>query len=231
MPAVGSRRSTMLLAIDTATHLAGIALHDASGSRAATQWRTERNHTVELLPNVVALLAQAAAQASDIQAIVVTIGPGSYTGLRIGLSVAKGFCLAHGAALVAVPTLDVSAHAYESHPSTDSGLTLCAMLQAGRGRLAVAFYRVASGEWRVAGEKFFGYAADLAAVCANQSTFFVGEVDDATERTLRERLDERATFAPAAERSRDPRVLARLGWLKWQRGATENVETLAPIYQ
>ena len=240
----------MLLAIDTATHLAGIALRDAHGSRGMTQWRTERNHTVELLPHIVTLLANANAAASDLRAIVVANGPGSYTGLRIGLSVAKGFCLAHGAALVAVPTLAVSARAYEPHDhSAGSGQVLCAMLQAGRGRLAAQFYHAAANAWQATGASFLGYADELAtrieqfgveALASTPTTrsdqhnvgpiFFAGEVDDATEKLLRARLGERATFAPPNERSRDPRVLARVGWQKWQRGETENIETLAPVY-
>jgi len=75
-----------------------------------------------------------------------------------------------------------------------------------------------------------GRADKLATKCANQKTFFVCEVDDATEKILRERCGNRATFAPTTERKRDPRVLARLGWARWQRGDVDNVETLAPVY-
>ena len=249
----------MLLAIDTATHLAGIALHDAHGSRGMIQWRTARNHTVELLPNIVALLAQTDVSARGVHAIVVANGPGSYTGLRIGLSVAKGFCLAHGAALVAVPTLAVSAHTYEPNdPSAGSGQVLCAMLQAGRGRLAVQVYHAVDNAWQATGASFLGHADELATrieqfgveVLAGSresakaytptmisaqtvigAIFFAGEVDNATETVLRARLGARATFAPVSERARDPRVLARVGWQKWQRGETENIETLAPVYQ
>jgi tRNA threonylcarbamoyladenosine biosynthesis protein TsaB len=215
----------MLLAIDTATHIAGIALYDERGVCGATVWQTERNHTVELMPNIVALLAQAGTQPSHLQVIAVALGPGSYTGLRIGLSVAKGFCLAHGAALVGVPTLDISAHAYAPRDGI-----LCALLQAGRGRLAAAFYHVVNVDWQALGNNFFGRAGELAAACSTQSTLFVGEVDAETELILRERLGERAMFAPPHERARDPRVLARLGWARWQCGERADVETLAPIY-
>src|SRR5512143_3090918 len=105
----------MLLAIDTATAFAGIALLDAAGPRDALQWHTERNHTVELVPHVVEMLARNNVAARDVRAIAVAIGPGSYTGLRIGLSVAKGYCFVSGAALIGVPTLDISAQAYPPH--------------------------------------------------------------------------------------------------------------------
>ena len=215
----------MLLAIDTATHIAGIALMDERGPRGAQQWHTERNHTVELMPIVVRLLAEAAVQAGDLAAIAVAIGPGSYTGLRIGLSVAKGYCFAAGAKLVAVPTLDISAHAYAGRPGD-----LCAVLQAGRGRLAARFYHPTRDTWQPGGESFFGRAAELADACAGRTVFFCGEVDGDTEAVLRDRLGERATFAPEVERARDPRVLAQLGWGRWKVGQIEDVERLAPDY-
>jgi tRNA threonylcarbamoyladenosine biosynthesis protein TsaB len=215
----------MLLAIDTATHIAGIALYDANGPRGMLQWHTERNHTVELMPNVVRLLADAGAQATDLAAIAIAIGPGSYTGLRIGLSVAKGFCFATGAALVAVPTLDISAYSYAVRPSE-----LCAILQSGRGRLAARYYRAEQAEWQPQGEPFYGRAAELADACAGRTVFFCGEVDPDTENALRERLGASVTFVPDTERARDPRVLARLGWARWQAEQTEIVERLAPDY-
>jgi tRNA threonylcarbamoyladenosine biosynthesis protein TsaB len=215
----------MLLAIDTATHIAGIALYSESGVRGAQQWRTERNHTVELMPNMVRLLNDADAQASELAAIAVAIGPGSYTGLRIGLSVAKGYCFATGAALIAIPTLDISAHTYSMRAGE-----LCAVLQAGRGRLAARVYRAGQAAWHPSGEAFFGRAPELADMFAGRIVFFSGEVDAETESCLRERLGNRATFAPDSERSRDPRVLARLGWARWQAGQTEDVEKLAPDY-
>ena len=223
----------MLLAIDTATNVAGIALADAQGTRGLFQWRTERNHTVELLPNIVALLSRSGVTSRELKAIAVASGPGSYTGLRIGLSVAKGFCYAQGAALIGVPTLDISAYAYE--PATAA---LCAVLQAGRGRLAVRFYRPARAGtgrvWQAAGASWLGRADELAALCADDDghrrVFFAGEIDDISEKVLRERLGPRAAFAPSTERTRDPRVLARLAWERWQCGQIESIEAFAPDY-
>jgi tRNA threonylcarbamoyladenosine biosynthesis protein TsaB len=215
----------MLLAIDTATNLAGIALLDEQAVRASYQWQTGRNHTVELMPNIIRLLGEAGARAEELGAVAVAIGPGSYTGLRIGLSVAKGFCLAHGAALVAVPTLDISAMGYLLRDEV-----LCAMLQAGRGRLAAGFYRVEAGQWRGSGGLFLGRAAELAEACAGQATYFAGELDGATVTVLRERLQVLAAFAPEGEWNRDPRVLARLGWERLRQGLRENLETLSPVY-
>jgi len=218
----------MLLAIDSATSLAGIALHDADGPRDAVQWRTERNHTVELVPHIVAMLARNNLAANSLSVIAVASGPGSYTGLRIGLSVAKGYCFAQGAALVGVPTLDITAQSYPVR----AGGVLCAVLQAGRGRLSACLYRagVDGARWEAATRIPPGHIDDLATVCAGQAVFFAGEMDEASESALRERLGAAATFAPANERRRDPRVLARLGWARWQAGQSDDIRALAPDY-
>jgi tRNA threonylcarbamoyladenosine biosynthesis protein TsaB len=218
----------MLLAIDTATAFAGIALMDAAEPRDALQWHTERNHTVELVPHVVEMLARNHLAARDVQAIAVAIGPGSYTGLRIGLSVAKGHCFVSGAALIGVPTLDISAQAYA--PRADA--MLCAVLQAGRGRLSACLYRASADgtHWEAERRIPPGRIEELAAACTGQAVFFAGEIDDAAEQALRTQLGAAAAFAPANERVRDPRVLARLGWARWQAGQTDDIRALAPDY-
>jgi tRNA threonylcarbamoyladenosine biosynthesis protein TsaB len=180
------------------------------------------------MPHVIEMLARNNIAARDVQAIVVAIGPGSYTGLRIGLSVAKGYCFVSGAALIGVPTLDISAQAYP--PRADA--VLCAVLQAGRGRLTACFYHASADgtRWEATRRTQPGLVEELAAACAGQSVFFAGEIDDAAEQALRERLGATAAFAPTNERARDPRVLARLGWARWQAGQTDDIRALAPDY-
>ena len=134
----------VLVAIDTATSQASLALHDGFQVRVEHTWESPRRHTVELLPRLVAALEQLGLGAKHLSGVAVTRGPGSFTGLRVGLAVAKGLALAQGLPLVGVPTLDVVAAAQgrDRRP-------LCAVLQAGRGRICVAIYRWRSGEWRV----------------------------------------------------------------------------------
>ena len=96
----------MLLAIDTATRLISLALHDGQTVAAESTWQTDQYHTAELAPQAALLLRRAGVEPSQLQAMAVAIGPGSYTGLRIGLGFAKGLALAQGVPLVGVPTLD-----------------------------------------------------------------------------------------------------------------------------
>jgi tRNA threonylcarbamoyladenosine biosynthesis protein TsaB len=129
------------LAIDTATDTAGVAICDASRQLASAHWTRRRRHTVELGPTVERLLKLQNLEPAALAGIAVAIGPGSYTGLRIGLSFAKGLAIGIDPAplLLGVPTLDILAAAL-SPPHVPRDLPLWAVLQAGRGRVVAAVY-------------------------------------------------------------------------------------------
>ena len=99
-----------ILAIDTATTVCGVAII-RDGFIVAEQWIEERSaHAERLFGLTDAVLREAQVDPRDCDAFAVSIGPGSFTGLRIGLSAAKGFHLALGKPVLAVPTLTALAH-------------------------------------------------------------------------------------------------------------------------
>jgi tRNA threonylcarbamoyladenosine biosynthesis protein TsaB len=127
---------TMLLAIDTSTRYAGVALLD--DSRLLVQmlhWRSRQNHSMELLPSIETLLDRQHLTIKDVAAIAVATGPGSFSALRVGLSTAKGLAWANGIPLVAATTLEIEAFSYR--PST---VPICAAMEAGRGQIAWALF-------------------------------------------------------------------------------------------
>jgi tRNA threonylcarbamoyladenosine biosynthesis protein TsaB len=133
----------MLLALDTSTRLAGIALYSGQdGLISELSWHSATRHTVELMPRVDQMLAQAGAMSSDLRAVAVALGPGSFTGLRVALAAAKGLALAGNLALLGVPTLDVVAYPHSRQP-----LPVIAVVQAGRGRVCWAPYNHEPGCW------------------------------------------------------------------------------------
>ena len=134
----------MLLAVDTATRVMSIALHDGNFLLAERTWHTNNRHTVELVPAIQDILAGGGVATDHLTALAASIGPGSYTGLRIGVAFAKGLAASHRLPLVGVSTLDILA---AGQPYYQSGLGLIVVVQAGRGRIIVNSYRWRKGRW------------------------------------------------------------------------------------
>jgi tRNA threonylcarbamoyladenosine biosynthesis protein TsaB len=130
----------LLLALDTSTRSAGVALYDGVQVLCENTWTSQEAHTTELAPAVADALRKAGCSAADLGAIGVALGPGSFTGLRIGLALAKGLALAQQIPLIGIPTLDILAAA---QPVPDAKALLAVVLRAGRGRLAVGWYEPA----------------------------------------------------------------------------------------
>ncbi len=218
----------MLLAIDTATDWAGVALYDprAHQVRYEITWWARRRHTTTLLPRVNDALEDQGLTPSALHGLVVAIGPGSYTGLRVGLSLAKGIVLAHAVPLVGIPTLDILAYPYR-HLTSE----ICAVIQAGRTRVSWALYT--PGDTPTALD---GYHLDdvptLARILRERArpVFVVGELTAAQVQTLREEGGPHLRLADPAEGLRRPGWLAALGHRALSEGRQDDPATLSPIY-
>ncbi|MCA1954734.1 MAG: tRNA (adenosine(37)-N6)-threonylcarbamoyltransferase complex dimerization subunit type 1 TsaB [Anaerolinea sp.] len=212
----------MLLAIDSSTQMVGLALYDGAQVIGETVWRSQNHHTVELAPAIRDLFSRCGVTAADLRALAVALGPGSFTSLRIGLAVAKGMALALHLPVVGLPTLDVLVAA---QPLCD--LPLAAVLQAGRSRLAVGWYRSTAGGWQADGqatvltlEKLFNGLTGPALIC--------GELGALERQTLARHKG--VVLASPAQSVRRPALLAELAWQRWRAGQVNDGVTLAPIY-
>jgi len=92
----------MELSIDTSSSTVSVALSRKGRIVALLTWQTTQNHTIELLPNLVCLLQQSKVELGSIEAIIVAKGPGSFNGLRVGISTAKGLASALNIPLLGV---------------------------------------------------------------------------------------------------------------------------------
>ena len=213
----------MLIAIDTATQFASLALHDGHRLRGEYTWEAPRRHTVELLPRLASALEQVGLGAGNLSSVAVTRGPGSFTGLRVGLAVAKGLALARSLPLVGIPTLDVLAAAQgrDQRP-------LCTVLQAGRGRICVATYVWKKNQWRASEEPYLTTWESLAR-SIDTPTVFCGEIDLVGVEILATIRDV-AQLLPAAARMRRAGFLADLAWQRLHAGETDDPAALTPIY-
>lgn len=213
----------MLLAIDTATRQISLALYEGRRVLAEYTWRTVQQHTVELAPQTALLLRRAGVEPGALSGIAVALGPGSYTGLRIGLGFAKGLALAQRLPLFGVPTLDILLHAL-----TGSAERVLAVLEAGRGRVIAGAYFWNGRRWMPAGPPRVLDGATLAAE-VQPLTLICGEWDAIRPDDLRA-LQGRATFASPARSLRRAGDLAEIGWERLQRNEADDPATLAPLY-
>lgn len=213
----------MLLAFDTATRCMSLALHDGQQVWYEATWRTSNNHTIELTPAIQRALAQNHLCPDDLTAVAVSQGPGSFTGLRIGLGVAKGLAVAQGIGLVAIPTLEIVARGVP--PSADP---LSAVLQAGRGRICAQRFTWAGAAWRPVGEPgIMGWEALLDGI--DRPTIIAGEIDEAAQALVTGSARPVALVAGAYSLRRAS-FLAELAWERVRAGQLDDPATAAPIY-
>jgi len=214
----------MLLALDTATRQASVALYDEAGVRAETSWHSADNHSVELMPRVVEMLAQQGVEPADLRGVAIAIGPGSFTGLRIGLSVAKGLAVGRGVSLFGIPTLDAFAQAL-----VGQRLPLRAILHIGRGRYVIADYRVGRDQWqRTSKDRLAAFEQVTDGI--KERTLFVGEIDETLREAIVTTLGPGAVLVSPAAQLRRAGFRAELGWARLLRGERDDPASLEPIY-
>jgi tRNA threonylcarbamoyladenosine biosynthesis protein TsaB len=213
----------MLLAIDTSTSQVGLALYDGERVLGEVTWASRAHHTEQVSPALAELLARSEVKMTEVQALGVAIGPGSFTSLRVGLSLMKGIALARHIPLIGIPSLDIAAAA---QPLLD--LPLAAVLQAGRGRLAVGWYSASEAGWQAEGPATVSTVEQLSRKIKSP-TIVCGEMTGDERRLLaRKRINVR--LAAPANCIRRPALLAELAWNRWQAGGSDDPASLAPIY-
>jgi len=183
--------------------------------------RESRSHTASLPLLVERVLGEAGLVLEDVEGIAVSIGPGSFTGLRVGLALAKGLAFAGGLPLVGVPTLEALAWVADAEPGT----SLCAALDARKREVyAALFTATAEGPRRLTPDLALAPAA-LAARLPRPCTL----VGDAGE-VYGDVLGAHARVLPFATHHPRGGVIARLGTAPLAAGEGANPGTLEPVY-
>lgn len=135
----------LLLNIDTATEYASVCISKNETVLGFTENSDQKNHAAFIQPAIQKLMMDTGYALPDIDAVAVTYGPGSYTGLRVGLATAKGICFALDKKLILVNTLEVMAQAMITHFETKGtgehlSSLLCPMIDARRMEVFAAHY-------------------------------------------------------------------------------------------
>lgn len=213
----------MILAIDTSTDQASVALAEGDVIRAEWSWTARGNHSRHLTRVIQELLALEEARINSVEAVIVAIGPGSFSGVRVGLSEAKGLAVARRMPLVGISTLDMIAY-QASCCSQD----VWAVLPAGRGQVYLAHYVGSPGDWRRDTEYTIATMTEAADRTA-RARFIAGSGAAPLAEELRARGHE-PTLAPPAWRLRRAAFLAELGRRYLDAGGHDQVDLVEPLY-
>lgn len=212
----------MILAIDTSTDVAGVALARPDTILSEITWRGRAAHSSFLLPAIEQVLGASEANIREVDALAVAIGPGSFSGLRVGISAVKGLSMATGIPVAGIGTLEVMAWQVSSL-SAD----VLAVLPAGRGQVYAALFRGQGSAWRTLQPPEIRSVDDAAALTVG--TLLAGEAAEVVAQAAR-RQGREPKVAPAAWNLRRPGFLAELGRLYFQSGGSDQCHQLEPLY-
>ncbi|AKS37204.1 hypothetical protein NP92_13985 [Anoxybacillus gonensis] len=211
-----------VLAIDTSTFVMGIAVVDGQIVKGEIITNLKKNHSIRVMPAIEALLQECDMSPKDLERIVVAKGPGSYTGVRIGVTIAKTLAWTLNIPLVGVSSLEVMAASAKYF----QGLVV-PLMDARRGQIYTGLYKVEGDcvQSIVADQVILAteWANELKAY--NEPILLVGNDSSLHEATFVETLD-RVQVAPATLHNPRPSELA---WLGINR-EPEDIHTFVPNY-
>ena len=218
-----------ILAIETSTMLGGIAItDDASGLIAEARLNVKSTYSERLMTEIDHVLNNSGLAISDIDVFAVAIGPGSFTGLRIGLTTVKGFSCATGKPIVAVPTLEAFAwnFSYSRYP-------VCTLLDARRKEVYAALF-----QW--AGDGFIRLVAEVSIKVErlleetkrlpDERIIFAGEGATIYKNEIMHAMGEKVIFAPHEKMMPSPANVAYMGMNKALKGEFSEPVSLVPFY-
>lgn len=228
----------MLLALDTATATASLAIYDLASQQLLAEWtwQARRRQTQDLLRTTQLLLQALGLTPAQLTALAVTTGPGSFTGVRIAISAAKGIGLGlpFPPRVIGLPTLSVTAAPWVALlAASQPRARLCAFIQAGRGRYNWSWFvdDKALLHRPTVAEHEGGNATEFAVALAQQApqpVWLVGELDAGLQQAVAELthvvvLDPVSTLRRAGQ-------LARLAALHFAQGTVDDLKLLQPLY-
>lgn len=215
----------MLLAIDTSTHWASIGLFSGSTMLSCQEWEIGQQHSSQIFNGISQTLAAAQASQSDVSAIAVATGPGSFNGLRVAVTVAKTLAYVWNVPLVGIATLDGYAQLQVQY--TDA-THFIAVSEAGREELYLSWYDLKDGIAVRAGHVTIATIVSLPAVAV--PTIITGDVSEAHQGQLQSQLGSLAHLAMPMIPSERVRGLGALAIHQLAAGAVSEVMSLQPLY-
>jgi tRNA threonylcarbamoyladenosine biosynthesis protein TsaB len=223
------RTHMKILAFDTSTNISSIAIADELGIIGEYNLTHKMDLSQRMMPNILALLKDCKLSMKDLDAVAVSLGPGSFTGLRIGVVTAKTLAQALNVHVTGTVSLDVLALQFDYLPRK----LICPIIKVKKGEVYYAFYRTHMGQM----ERISEYQADpveklieYAGQIEGGEIIFCGDALSANMSALQEGLGDRFIPAPAWLRYPKASVLALEGLRKIAAGSADDPLSLVPFY-
>ena len=213
-----------VLGIETSTLQGGVALVDGHRVVCERTLSVQVTHSERLLPAIDAVLADAGTTLERLDGLAVSIGPGSFTGLRIGVSTVKGLAYATGLPVIGVPTLMAMAWLLPA-----AQYPICPLLDARKQEVYAALFRhTDAGLVQVWDDR--AISPERLCPLIDEPTLFVGDGVGAYADLWRARLGDRMLQPPVFAREPRPAIIAALGRERLERGERDDAERLVPRY-
>ena len=216
-----------VLALETATLVSGVALATESSLLAEWKLETAKTHSELLLPHVEMLLQAAQVEKQELKAVAVSLGPGSFTGLRIGLATAKALAYALRIPLIGVPTLEALAY-----NCPVPGVLLSPFLDAQKGNVYQGRYHIENGRVvEVQPPRVVAFQKALEELVADgELAMALGEGVAWLQQPEYKALQEALVPTPLSVAMPRAASVAALAWQRLQQGDSDEAMTLEPMY-
>ncbi|MBI3011092.1 MAG: tRNA (adenosine(37)-N6)-threonylcarbamoyltransferase complex dimerization subunit type 1 TsaB [Candidatus Omnitrophica bacterium] len=212
-----------LLAIETSSRQLGVAVIDGERLLSSYELLADYPHAVELPAALTRVLQAASTTLDQVEAMIIDIGPGSFTGLRIGLAFVKALAFPRRTAVVGVASLDVLAANLPSAPRL-----VCPILDAKQRNVYAALYRLDAGRPLRQSDYLLGPVDDVLAL-VKEPAAFLGDGAALYRHRILERCPEAQVADPELWLPRAA-TLARLGRERFLQGQRDDPATLVPLY-
>jgi tRNA threonylcarbamoyladenosine biosynthesis protein TsaB len=211
--------------LDTATEMGGVALLEDNVLQAQAQIRVIKTHAGQIWETIAFLLDQAGWELRDIDLWAVTVGPGSFTGLRIGLATIKGLALATEKPMIGLSTLEVLASSFAYSPHL-----ICPVVDARKKEVFAAFFRPA-GDGKVT---MSGSPRNIKPMILvkeiKEPVLLVGNGACQYAALFKDGLGPWALFPEPHLHLLSPFSLGVMAWTRFQQGARSAPEEISPLY-
>ena len=207
-----------ILAIDSSSMVATVAITTDGILNAEYTINHKKTHSQTLLPMIAEIVKMIEIDMDSIDAVAITGGPGSYTGLRIGSATAKGIGLALNKPIINVPTMDALAYNLYS-----SQYVICPIMDARRGQVYTGIYKFEETEMMID-----ELIKELDTI--KESVMFLGDGVDVHKQLIDDIMDTKHYYAPASMNRHKASTLGTIAEIYYKNGKTETAKEHKPEY-